>query len=95
MIKGKNDYLKLGDMNAVCDVCGFKYKMSQLRERWDGYLVCSEDWEPRHPRDFPRPARTERQPTKTSPEPVAVYEDVTYSQTPTVPSATMGANNVE
>ena len=95
MIKGPRDYLKIGDYNAICDVCGFKFKFSELRDRWDGFLVCSKDWEPRHPRDFPQPARPERALTKTSPEPSIVYEDVTYSQTPTVPSATMGANNVE
>ena len=95
MIKGPRDYLKLGDYNAVCDGCGFKFKFSELKERWDGFLVCPQDWEPRHPRDFPQPPRVERVITRTNPEPSIVYEDVTYSQTPTVPSATMGANNVE
>lgn len=46
-------YVK-GDSNKVCDVCGFQYKGSQLRKRWDGLLVCSADWEPRHPQDFVR-----------------------------------------
>lgn len=43
-----------GDYNAVCDVCGFEFKASQLRKRWDGYRVCSQDWEQRHPQDFIR-----------------------------------------
>lgn len=43
-----------GDWNAVCDVCGFEFKASQLRKRWDGYRVCSKDWEQRHPQDFIR-----------------------------------------
>ena len=43
-----------GDWNAVCDVCGFEFKASQLRKRWDGYRVCSKDWEQRHPQDFLR-----------------------------------------
>jgi hypothetical protein len=48
-------YLVLGDWNAICDQCGRKFKASQLRKRWDGYMVCKEDWETRHPQDFVRP----------------------------------------
>lgn len=47
-----NDTFILGDSNAICDCCGFKYKQSQLRKRWDGAMVCTKDWEPRHPQDF-------------------------------------------
>lgn len=42
------------EYNALCDVCGFKKKAKDLRKRWDGYMVCKEDWEPRHPLDFYR-----------------------------------------
>ena len=49
---GPKDYLKIGDHNAFCDVCGFKYKASELRKRWDNMMVCAEDWEVRHPQDF-------------------------------------------
>lgn len=38
--------------SALCDVCKFKYKASQLQLRWDGFMVCRWDWEPRHPLDF-------------------------------------------
>ena len=44
--------LSLGDWNALCDVCGFKFKSCDLKKRWDGLYVCKEDWEPRHPSDF-------------------------------------------
>lgn len=40
------------DYNALCDVCQFKYKASELRKRWDGLMCCPEDWEYRHPLDF-------------------------------------------
>lgn len=53
------DEFILGDSNAVCDVCGFKFKRSQLRKRWDGAMVCSQDFELRHPQDNIKP-RTER-----------------------------------
>lgn len=51
---GKADYYKHGDWNAVCDVCGFKFKASQLHKRWDGVMVCSKDWERRHPQELIR-----------------------------------------
>lgn len=38
--------------NALCDVCGFKFKASMLRKRWDGYMVCRNDYEVRHSMDF-------------------------------------------
>lgn len=48
---GKADHFELGTWNATCDVCGFKFKANQLRDRWDGLKVCSKDYEPRHPLD--------------------------------------------
>lgn len=54
VVLGKNDYLKLGDYNACCDVCSFKFKASELRRRWDGYMVCPADYEERHPQDLIR-----------------------------------------
>ena len=41
-----------GGYNCVCDVCGLKYKASDLLKRWDGLMVCKYDWEPRHPQEF-------------------------------------------
>jgi len=49
---GKADYLKLGDWNAQCDRCSFKFKASKLRKTWEGFYVCNACWEPRHPSDF-------------------------------------------
>jgi len=57
---GKKDHLELGNWNAMCDVCGFKFKTSELRRRWDGYMVCEADYEQRHPQDLIR-LRPERQ----------------------------------
>lgn len=61
----------LGDSKACCDVCGFDYKQSQLRKRWDGAMVCSKDWEPRHPQDFvkARPEHNNVKDARPSPEP--------------------------
>lgn len=38
--------------NALCDGCGFKKKNHEIKRRWDGLMMCSECWEPRHPMDF-------------------------------------------
>jgi hypothetical protein len=40
---------------AICDVCGWKFEASMLRKRWDGFMVCEKDWEPRNILDFYRP----------------------------------------
>lgn len=51
---GKADYLKMGEWNAVCDLCGFKFKSSELRKRWDGLMADKLCYELRHPQDFLR-----------------------------------------
>ena len=50
---------KSGDWWIHCDSCGKKIKASESKERWDGFRVCKEDWEPRHSLDFIR-ARQEK-----------------------------------
>lgn len=63
------DEFILGDSKSCCDVCGFNFKHSQLRKRWDGAMVCAKDWEPRHPQDSIR-IRGERNNVKDArPEP--------------------------
>lgn len=48
------NWLKLGDYNTLCDSCGRKFKFSQMKKRWDGLLVCHEDYELRNAQDFVR-----------------------------------------
>lgn len=43
-----------GDWEAICDSCGRKFKASKLKMRWDGLMVCAQDWEARQPQDFVR-----------------------------------------
>ena len=38
--------------NVICPVCGFKYKSTETKKRWDGVWTCEKDWEVRHPIDF-------------------------------------------
>ncbi|MCI0564574.1 MAG: hypothetical protein MN733_39405 [Nitrososphaera sp.] len=77
--RGPKDYLKLGDQNAICDVCGFKYKMSELKERWDNLLVCEFDFETRQPLDFQKIPRPETSPEDTRSPPTDVFVSVTYA----------------
>lgn len=46
------DYYKPGDWSAICDRCGFKFKASELKLDWQGFRVCEDDFEYRHPQDF-------------------------------------------
>ena len=43
-----------GTYSVLCDVCKFKFKNHELKQRWDGLWVCDADWETRHPMDFYR-----------------------------------------
>jgi len=47
-----NELAILGDWNAICDMCGRRFKASELIKNWKGLMVCPEDWEPRHVLDF-------------------------------------------
>ena len=57
MPQGPKDYLALGDWNAFCDGCHFKFKASELRKDWQGYMKCGPCFETRHPMDFQKPPR--------------------------------------
>ena len=41
-----------GDWNILCDVCNIRVKASTTRQRWDGFRVCENCFEIRHPQDF-------------------------------------------
>lgn len=62
------DYWDEGNWNALCDSCGMKFKANELRERYDGMMVCPEDWEPRHPSERPLSIRSPRALPWTRPE---------------------------
>jgi len=65
----RKTYLRLGDWNGICDVCGEKYKASQLYLRWDGLRVCRDDWEVRHPQELIRPIKERNSVPWTRPRP--------------------------
>lgn len=57
-----------GDWKAVCDSCGRIFKASTLRKRWDGLMVCRDDYETRQPQDFVRGKADIQAPVWTKPE---------------------------
>lgn len=46
------NYIKWGTANAWCDVCGQRYKLSDLRKRWDNLMACPGDFELDHPQKY-------------------------------------------
>jgi hypothetical protein len=68
----KKTYWRSGSWNVICDVCGEKFKADQLRKRWDGLMVCSEDWEIRHPQDLIRPIKERNSVPWTRPRPTDI-----------------------
>jgi len=74
---------------AVCDFCGFQFRASDLKETWDHFWVCDDDFEKRHEQDFLR-VKEEHiyvdQPIR--PENTDNEVGVTFAETFTVPSGT-------
>ena len=68
----------MGDWNATCDICGFKYKASRLKKRWDGFMCCPKDWNPRQPQDFVRGRADPQAPPWTRPDPGNSFVTSTY-----------------
>ena len=54
MAHGKSPGWIGGDHWFTCDVCGFDYRASTGKHRWDKMWVCQADWEARQPQDFVR-----------------------------------------
>lgn len=66
---------KIGNWDAICDVCGQEYKAYELKERWDGLMVCSHDFETRHPQDLLRTFSDDSSVPWTRPPPEDIFKD--------------------
>ena len=85
---------KHGGYNVICDTCGLRYKNDELKQRWDGRMVCEKDWEPQQPMDFQRIPRTEKSIPWSRPEPAVSYDSVTFTDTvEDVPTGTFNVND--
>lgn len=72
---GQADFLRVGDYNAICDVCGRKFKFSRLRQKWDNTWACEQDWEPRQPQDYLRGIPDNMSVPLSRPDPPALFLD--------------------
>ena len=43
---------KAGDTNTICDITGFKVKLSDTVKDWRGFQAIPESVSPRHQQDF-------------------------------------------
>lgn len=68
-----------GATKAICDRCGFEFRLSQLRKEWTGAMVCADDYDPR-----PR----EHSPPKVKPEGVPLPNARPDNQTDNTPNTT-------
>ena len=62
------NYFESGSWKVICDVCGREFRAHQLTQRWDGLMVCKDDWEPRQPQDFVRGVADKIAPPWTRPD---------------------------
>jgi hypothetical protein len=49
---GRKDYYSHGNYNVICDLCGQKFKATELTMQWNYLFTCSTCYEPRNPQDF-------------------------------------------
>lgn len=71
-----------GNWKCYCDACGRLVKASELRQRWDGFMVDDRCWEPRQPQDFVRGVADIQTPPFTRPEPSNTFLPIIYVYTP-------------
>ena len=65
-----------GTCNTIDDESGFKVKLNNTRERWEGYQVTDEFWEERQPQDFPvTPRPNQVFPKARAQQELPVYEE--------------------
>jgi len=77
---------KKGQWNVTCDVCGKIIKSGKAKKRWDGFIVCPEDYEQRHSLDSIRvPKEISQKVPFSRPEPADQVLDVPYINTGDAP----------
>jgi len=73
----KNHYIS-GQWNVTCDVCSKKIKAHDAKTRWDGLVVCPDDFEHRHPQDYVKAKLDKITVPFTRPRPPDVFTNVVY-----------------
>lgn len=70
--------LVLGDWNAICDICGLKFKASELQKDWRGLMVDKACFEQRHPQDFLRVRADDPSIPWARPDPEDTFKYICY-----------------
>ena len=72
------NYFKSGSWNLTCDRCSKKIKAEEAKIDWQGFVVCPDDFEHRHPQDFVK-AKTDRITVLfTRPIPPLIFTNISY-----------------
>ena len=69
---------KPGNWWVICDVCSKQTRASAIRKRWDGLLVCPDDFEHRHPQELIRHRVEDISVPFSRPEPTDQFATVLY-----------------
>ena len=73
------NYFISGEWNLICDVCSIKYKAGKAKHRWDGFIVCPNCYEQRHPQDFVRTKQDKISVPFSRPIPQEIFIAVPYN----------------
>ena len=75
----KKNYFISGEWNVTCDVCSKKIKAHEAKQRWDGFIVCEDCFENRHPQDFVKAQTDKITVPFTRPIPTYIFTNVAYT----------------
>ena len=73
------NYYESGGWNLICDVCSIKYKAGKAKHRWDGFIVCPNCYEQRHPQDFVKTRQDKISVPFSRPIPQEIFIAVPYN----------------
>lgn len=74
----KTTYYKPGTWNIICALCGVEFKSDEIKKRWDGLLVCNNDYENRNILDFTRVMPEMGSVPYSNPEPADQFVTINY-----------------
>lgn len=75
---GKNYYVS-GSHNVICDRCCKKIKAEITKTDWQGFIVCPNCYEQRHPQDFVRTKQDKISVPFSRPIPQEIFVVVPYN----------------
>lgn len=72
------NYFKSGSWNIICDRCCKKIKAEATKIDWQGFIVCPNCYEQRHPQDFVRSRQDKITIPFIRPVPTLIFTSVSY-----------------